>query len=146
MDELLNEEAYQEANRKIKVIGLIIMCLGLLLIAGGIYFLITANNMQVPKLGDSGWFDASSNQMNMHSRGMFMIIPGIFLTIVGVMIRFVMGNQRKIMAYQMQTMLPLVGEGAEKMVPTAKKIAEEMAPTYGEVAKEISKGIKDGLK
>ena len=77
---------------------------------------------------------------------MFMIIPGIFLTLVGIMVRFVMGNQRKIMAYQMQQVMPLVSEGAEKMVPTAKKITSEMAPAYGDVAKEIAKGIKEGMK
>ena len=131
MEELLSEENYQKANKKVKLIGLIIMTLGLLLIAGGIYFLITANNMNVPEMSDSNWFNASSNQMHTQSSGMFMIIPGIFLTIVGIMVRFVMGNQRKIMAYQMQQMMPLVSEGAEKMVPTAKKIA---------------KGIKEGMK
>ena len=165
MEELLSEENYQKANKKVKLIGIIIMTLGLLLIAGGIYFLITASNMNVPDMGDSNWFDASSNQMHTQSSGMFMIIPGIFLTVVGVMVRFVMGNQRKIMAYQMQQMMPLVTEGAEKMVPTATKItkevaeemtptvtklakemSKEMAPVYGEVAKEITKGIKEGMK
>ena len=94
-----------------------------------------------------------------------MLMPGIFLTIVGAMVRFVMGNQRKIMAYQMQQMMPVVTEGAEKLVPTAtkitkevaeemtptmtkmaKEISKEMAPVYGEVAKEITKGIKEGMK
>ena len=133
MDELLSEESYQEANNKVKLIGLIIMLLGLALVGGAIYLLVNANN-------------ATVSEMKMHSNGMFMLIPGIFLTILGTIVRFVMGNQRKIMAYQMQQMLPLVAETAEKMVPTAKKMTQEMAPAYGEVAKEITKGIKEGMK
>ena len=149
MEELLSEESYQNANKKVKLIGIIIMILGLLLIAGGIYFIISASNMQVPNIGSSNWFNASSSQMQTKSNGIFMIIPGIFLTIVGIIVRFIMGNQRKIMAYQMQQMIPLVTEGAEKMTPTvtklAKEVSEEMAPVYGKFAKEISKGIKEGL-
>ncbi len=164
MEQFLNEENYQNTNKKIKVIGLIIMVLGLLLIAGGVYFIINANKMQVPAMGDSNWFAASTNQMHTKSSGIFMILPGIFLTIVGLIVRFVIANQRKIMAYQMQQMMPLVTEGAEKLTPTAtkiskevmeemtpamakmaKEVSEEMAPVYGKVAKEITKGIKEGL-
>ena len=165
MEELLSEENYQKANKKVKLIGLIIMVLGLLLIGGAIYLLVSASNMSVPEMGDGNWFNASTNRMHMKSNGLFMLIPGIFLTFLGAIVRFVMGNQRKIMAYQMQQMIPLVTEGAEKMVPTAtkitkevaeemtptmtkmaKEISKEMAPVYGEVAKEITKGIKEGMK
>ena len=122
MDEILNEERYQEANRKVKIVGTVIMLIGLALIAGGVYFLVTASNMNVPPMTDSHWYEASSSQMHTESTGAFMLIPGIFLTIAGLMVRFVIGNQRKIMAYQMQQMAPLVKEGAEK----AKKMAKDL--------------------
>ena len=165
MKEYLSEENYQRMNKKVKLVGIIIMLLGLCLIAFGIYFLVVSSKMSVPDMRSDNWFEASSAQMSMHSRGMFMIIPGIFLTIVGAMVRFVMGNQREIMAYQMGHVMPIATEGLEKMVPkmtkiskdvaeemapvygkVAKTIAKDLAPVYGDVAKEITKGVKEGLK
>lgn len=163
--EYLNEENYQKTKGKIKLVGIIIMILGLCLIAGGVYFLISANKMNGPEMGSSNWFEVSSAKMSRQSSGAFMIIPGIFLSIVGAMVRFVVANQREILAYKTQQVLPVMTEGMEKMVPKvtkmskevaeemtpvytdmAKKIGKEMAPVYGDMAKEISKGIKEGLK
>ena len=126
MNGLLNEEAYEKANRKVKVIGLIIMVLGLLLVAGGIYYLYTSSTMKLPEFGDSTYYTVRTEQMHIKSSGLFMLLPGIFLTIVGIMVRFVMGNQRKIMAYQMQQMIPVVKESAREMAPELKKLAEDM--------------------
>ena len=163
--EYLNEEKYQRTRKKIKLVGIIIMMFGLCLIAGGVYFLISAKHMSVPEMGSSSWFEASSAKMDRQSTGAFMIIPGIFLSIVGAMVRFIVANQREIMAYKAQQVLPVMTEGMEKMVPKvtkmskdvmeemtpaytkmAKTISKEMAPVYGDMAKEISKGIKEGLK
>ncbi len=133
--EYLNEERYKRSNRKVKIIGTIIILIGLCLIGFGIYTLIQAHNMQIPEMGASDWFSKSSNQMGKEATGMFMIIPGIFVTIVGCMVRFFIGNRREIMAYQMQQMMPLVKEGTEEMTPIASK-----------AAKELSKSIHDGFK
>ena len=165
MKEYLSEENYQNTNKKVKMAGMIVMLIGVTLLCLGIYFLIRSSNMSVPKMGSENWFDASSAKMGMESRGMFMLIPGIFVTIVGVMLRFVIPNQRQIMAYQMGHMMPIATEGMEKMAPkmakigtdvakemapemakVGKSVAKEMAPVYGDVAKEITKGIKEGLK
>lgn len=78
--------------------------------------------------------EARSDYMDRYSLGMFMLLPGIFITLVGCMIRFIVGNQRNIMAYQAQQVMPLAQEGIEKM-----------APSMGIAAKEISKGIKEGM-
>ena len=163
--ELLNEERYQETRKKIKLVGIIIMIIGLCLLAGGIYTVISASKMSIPEMGSANWFEASSTKMNRESTGAFMIIPGIFLSLIGAIVRFVVANQREIMAYKTQQILPVMTEGMEKIVPKAtemsKQVAKEMAPVYGEVAKtvtkevapaygemakEIAKGIKEGLK
>ena len=133
--EYLNEERYKKSNRKVKIIGTIIILIGLTLIGFGIYTLIEAHNMQIPEMGASDWFDKSSNQMGKEASGMFMILPGIFVLVVGLMVRFLIGNRREIMAYQMQQMMPIVKEGTKEMTPIAS-----------ETAKEISKGIHDGFK
>lgn len=125
-EELLSEENYQKANQKIKVIGVIIMILGLLLIAGGTYFVITSSHMETPEMTSSNWFNAVTSKNHMKTDGIFMIIPGVFLTALGAMVRFIMGNQRKILAYQMQRMIPVVTETAEKLAPTVKKLSDEM--------------------
>lgn len=133
--EYLNEERYEKSNKKVKIIGTIIILIGLCLIGFGIYTLIQAHNMEIPEMGASDWFNKSSNQMGKEASGMFMILPGIFVLLVGCMIRFLIGNRREIMAYQMQQMMPIVKEGTKKMTPVAS-----------EAAKEISKGIHDGFK
>lgn len=133
--EYLDEEKYQKSNRKVKIIGTIIILIGLCLIGFGIYTLIGAHNIEVPEMGDSNWYSVSSRQMGKTASGMFMILPGIFVTIVGCMVRFFIGNRREIMAYQMQQMMPIVKEGTKEMTPIAS-----------EAAKEISKGIHDGFK
>ena len=78
--------------------------------------------------------EARSAQMDRQDLGMFMLLPGIFITIVGCMIRFVVGNQRNIMAYQAQQVMPIAQEGIEKM-----------SPSMGIAAKEIAKGIKEEI-
>ena len=128
----LNEEQYQKANRKIKIVGTIVIVLGLALLGFGIYTLIMSNKIVEPSMTSSNWFSVSSSKMKMQSMGMFMVIPSIFVIIVGCMIRFVIPNQRQIMAYKLQQMIPLTKEGVEEMTPTMKKVASE-----------ITKGIKD---
>ncbi|MBQ1813037.1 MAG: hypothetical protein II119_03740 [Bacilli bacterium] len=128
----LNEEQYQKANRKIKIAGTIVIVLGLALLGFGIYTLIMSNKIVEPSMTSSNWFSVSSSKMKMQSMGMFMVIPSIFVIIVGCMIRFVIPNQRQIMAYKLQQMIPLTKEGVEEMTPTMKKVASE-----------ITKGIKD---
>ena len=135
----LNEEKYQKTNKGIKIVGLIIMLVGITLLGVGIFKIVKADDM----------FKTSG--------AMFIIIPGIFFTILGCMICFLLGNRRQIMAYQMQEMMPLMHESMEQMRPMMKENLEymtpvmqehmqQMAPTYGEVAKEVAKGVKEGLE
>lgn len=133
--EYLNEEKYKEANKKVKIIGVIIIIAGLSLISLGVYTIVKANAMPIPEMTDHNWYDQSSAQMGKQATGMFMILPGIFITMVGLMIRFIIGNRREIMAYQMQQLMPIVKEGTKEMTPVAS-----------EAAKEISKSIHDGFQ
>lgn len=147
----LNEERYQKTNKGIKVVGIIIMLIGLALLGVGIYRLATAPSISVTNIQDN------MSNMAKRSSAMFILIPGIFLTILGGIIGFVLGNQRNIMAYQVQSMMPIMQESMEQMTPAVSKMmddltpaaqrrAEAMAPSMGVVAEEIARGIKEGLK
>ena len=142
--EYLSEENFQKANSKVKWGGRIAILIGILMIIIGIFVI------KVPEMGEKGWFESESTRM-------LLIFPGIFITLVGCMVRFIVANQRSIMAYQAQQVMPVAKEGIEKMAPSvgvvAKEVAkgvgesaEEIAPAAGAVAKEIAKGIKEGLK
>ena len=133
--EYLNEENYQRANKKIKFAGVIILLIGLGLIGFGIYTIIIAKSMAVPKMGDPNWFDMSKAQSSKQFTGTALCMFGFFITIVGCMVRFIIPNTRNIAAYQVQQMRPVAQEGIEKI-----------APSVGVAAKEIAKGIKEGLK
>lgn len=66
------------------------------------------------------------------------IMIGAFICIATLMISgFVLtfAKQRKILAFQAQSAMPVAKEGVE-----------EIAPSLGKAAKEISKGVKDGFK
>lgn len=133
-NEYLNEELFQKNNKKVKTAGLIVMIIGLCLVCAAIFILISASQMEVPEMGSPDWFEAKKAQTGRTSLGAFMLMPGIFITIVGCMVRFVVGNQRSIIAYQVQQGMPIAQEGIEKM-----------SPIVGNAAKEIAKGIKEGL-
>ena len=110
------------------------MIIGLCLVVIGIFVLISASQMEIPKMWASNWFEARRAQSDRETLGAFMLMPGIFITIVGCMIRFVIGNQRQISAYMTQEQMPIAQEGIEKM-----------APSMGTAAREIAKGIKEGM-
>ena len=122
----LNEESYEKANKKVKIVGTIIILIGLALLGFGIYTLVMASKIVEPSMSSSDWFSISSGKMRMESTGMFMVIPSIFVIIVGCMVRFIIPNQRKIAAYQIQQMVPLAKEGVEEMTPTMNKVAKEL--------------------
>ena len=124
--EYLTEENYMRANNKVKWGGRIAMLVGISMILVGIFVI------KVPDMGEDGWFQASSTRM-------FLIFPGVFITLVGCMVRFLIANQRSILAYQIQQVRPLAEEGIEKATPIVSESAKE-------IAKEVTKGIKEGLK
>ena len=133
--EYLNEEKYQKTNKKIKIAGIIVLLIGLGLIGFGIYNLIMANSIEVPKMGNPGWFDAAAEQSHQQFAGTFLCMIGVFTLAIGCIIRFVIPNRRSILAYQVQQIRPVAQEGIEKV-----------APSVGIAAKEITKGVKEGLK
>jgi len=159
-NQYLNEEKFQQTNKKVKKVGTIIMIGALALIVIGIIVIIMAANKTVPPMGDSNWFDASREKSHQKFIGTTLLMFGIFVEFVGCMIRFGIGNRREIMAYQMQSVMPVAKEGMKEMVPTVvetsstvikemtptyKEMAKTMAPVYGEIAKEVGKGIAEGM-
>jgi hypothetical protein len=159
-NQYLNEEKFQQTNKKVKKVGTIIMIGALALIVIGIIIMIVAANKSLPPMGDSNWFDASREKSHQKFLGESFIMFGIFIEFVGCMIRFGIGNRREIMAYQMQSMMPVAAEGMKEMAPVVgetagtvmkemapayKEMAKTMAPVYGEIAKEVGKGIAEGM-
>ena len=126
MDGMVNDESYERTRSKYKIIGIILIILGLLLIAGGIYFIYQSTLIKVPEMGADNWFEIKTSQMHGRTYGMFMIIPGLFLLFTGIIVRFIKVNQRSILSYELESMVPAVTKTAEKMAPALKKLAKEM--------------------
>ena len=118
--EYLNEEQYQNANKKVKKVGLIVLTIGLVMLISGVASVIIGSVNETPEVIAFG--------------GPFIVL-GIGVSIWGCMIRFQLGNQRQISAYMVQQQMPI-----------AKEAVEKMAPSAGVAAKEIAKGVKKGLK
>jgi len=85
----------------------------------------------------------------------------LFMGVTWSLSLFFITKRRSIMAYQMQSVMPIAKEGMKEMVPTVvetssavikgmtptyKEMAKTMAPVYGEIAKEVGKGISEGIK
>lgn len=105
-------------------------------------------NSEISKI-NSGWYD---NDISASAKTAPYYMFGAFIIISSCMIAFgtfMFSKRREMLAYQMQTVMPVVTEGLEKVAPTVTKVGKdmmkEMAPAYGETAKEISKGIKKGM-
>lgn len=119
--EYLNENKYQSVKKVLITIG----CISLVI---GICLFISSFFVNVPKMGEEGWFEAKKTVSTLR----FIAFPfGLMIP----MFTFFMAFGRDITAYQVQQMRPVAQEGIEKMAPSA-----------GVAAKEIAKGIKEGLK
>ena len=156
----LNEENYKKINSKIKMAGRIVIAIAIMLIIAGFIIKVGSMGIEVPKMGSENWFEMKSARNHMSFGGTGLIMFGVWLAFVGCIIRFFVGNRREIMAYSLQTTIPVAQEGIQVMAPTVaeagatmmktmapamKDVAVEMAPAYSEVAKGIAQGIKEGL-
>lgn len=130
----LNETSYQKNNKKVKLAGIIVIVIGICLLCAGIITAVSAARLEVPELGEPGWYESESNKNNTTFLGLFMVMIGIFLTAMGCKIRFGIGNRRQIMAYRTQEVMPITREGVEKMTPTMRT-----------AAREIARGVKEGF-
>ena len=140
----LNEEVYQENNKKVKKVGKILLFVGLgLLIISIILIIIGAVGFGNSALNDNE--KAALGSMGFFAIGSFMSVFSFALASVGGMILFV-SYRREITAYSTQQVMPVAKEGFEEITPLAAKSAETMAPAAGKVAEEVAKGIKKGLK
>lgn len=158
-EEYLNEEKYQKGRKTLMRIAVLIPVLGLLvgggLIVGGIVKKNTASEIDssMPAYStdsdinenmrkSSDWMERTSKKGDEDFSATAMMTGGgfiIFLSLVISLPLFVLANQRKIIAFQAQTMAPVAKEGIEKATPVVSKAA-------GSVAKEVAKGIKEGIK
>jgi phosphate starvation-inducible membrane PsiE len=145
----LNEENYKKINSKIKNAGRLVMIIALILIVVGFIIKIGSMGVQVPSMGSENWFEMESYKSSMSFGGTGLIMFGVWLEFIGCIIRYFIGNRREIMAYSIQTTMPIAQEGIQTIAPTIAEtgatVMKTMAPAYGEVAKNIAQGIKEGL-
>ena len=156
----LNEQNYERVNKKIKMVGTMIMLAALGLIILGFVLKVGSMGIDVPAMGSENWFEMETYRSKMSFGGTGLIMFGVWLEFVGCIVRYAVGNRREIMAYNVQTTMPIAQEGIRTMAPTIaeagvtmmktmapamKDVAVEMAPAYSEVAKGIAQGIKEGL-
>jgi hypothetical protein len=146
----LNEENYKKMNSKIKTAGSIVIFIAVMIIIAGFIITIGSKGIQVPAMGSENWFEMETARSEMNFGGIALMMFGVWLTFVGCIIRFFIGNRREIMAYSVQTTMPIAQEGIKVMAPTVGEagatIIKTMAPAMGEVAKGVAQGIKEGLE
>ncbi len=156
----LNEENYKRINTKIKNVGRLIMVIALIMIIAGFILKVGTMGIEVPKMGSENWFETTSAKSEMEFHATSLIMFGVWLEFVGCIVRYFVGNARQIMAYNLQTTMPIAQEGIKTIVPTVAEanvtmmktmapamgeIAKDMSPVYQEVASSIAQGIKEGL-
>lgn len=114
--EYLNEEQYKKTKKKINLIGVLLLCIGLPLAIIGISTFIMYKKI-------SFFF--------LTFLGMPMIFIGFFLIMTS--------HGREIYAFNAQQRMPIAKEGIEKMAPSVGTAAKE-------IAKGVKEGLKDENK
>ena len=77
-----NNNDNQKENEKNRLILLgIIVAIGIILITVGVILIIRSGLINVPNMGDPGWFDADTNRMDLEFAGESLIAFGIFVVI-----------------------------------------------------------------
>ena len=192
-NKFLNEEKYQKTEKKITIIALLILviglCIGGFLIYNGVakpgtskveelkvaleakkseleskgvrynefarytdgdeYSLKVITKALDPSFSNCSFDEYKNNSLTKdycaakNSTGFFassvFILLGVFVCILTCIISgstFMIAKRRKMLAFQVQQVMPVAKEGIEEMAPTAGKAAEE-------IARGIKKGFKD---
>ena len=107
----LNEENYKRINTKIKNVGRLIMVIALIMIIAGFILKVGTMGIEVPKMGSENWFETTSAKSEMEFHATSLIMFGVWLEFVGCIVRYFVGNARQIMAYNLQTTMPIAQEG-----------------------------------
>lgn len=100
----LNEEKYQQINKKVKKTGIAMIIIGIVVVAIGIFIVLKYSEF-----------------------GAIGIMLGGFSCFAGLVVRFFVGNQREINAYFAQQSIPVAKEKIEEMAPTIGNVAKEVA-------------------
>ena len=113
----LNEEQYKKTKKKVSLIGILLICVGLLLAIVGYVTTFTMHS--------------ETDLFGLMFLGMPMLFIGTFLTVVS--------HMREISAFTAQQQMPIAKEGVEKMAPSVGVAAKE-------IAKGVKEGLKDEEK
>lgn len=126
--EYLNEEKYRHTARRLRIVGLVMIVLGLTGFIGcGILLFGDFLRFEQSGLVGFAWI-------------LCMAVFGFGLVV------YFTSRQREISAYMIQQQMPVLKETVKELTPLAGETAKDLAPAAGEVAKEIAKGVKEGLK
>lgn len=115
--EHLNEERYQKTKKKINIIGIGLLCIGLLLAILGF---VTTFIMH--------------NENNLF----FLMFLGVPMTFIGFFL-IIVSHMREISAFTAQQQMPIAKEGIEKISPSVGVAAKE-------ITKGVKEGLKDEKK
>ena len=145
----LNEERYQKTKKKLQMVALIVLLVGL--IGGGLLLYkgittekINKNALEVQQreeFNQNGYsekyYDLEDKIQKDDPKYFYIIFGVVTLVITGVtsLAIYITTKKREIAAF-----------GAQQMMPIAQEGIDTMAPRVGNAAKEIAKGIKEGLK
>lgn len=136
----LDEERYQKNAKRLKIIGGLVLAIGLVIFLIGIAltfvgftdFGSNAANMNLDVEVQAGKVVGS---MGMFALGGFLDMVGFGMLAAGAIIIFI-AHKREIAAFTTQQIMPVAKEGIDEIAPTIGNAA-------GEIAKGITKGVQD---
>ena len=149
MGKYLNESNYQKTKSKLRILGVILLFLGLIALIASIVLVILGfthmgnsvvsgfNNIESGS-EHTGLVVGMSKSFGFTSAGFFVGFIGFVFFIAGIFI-LTLASRREIIAFNAQQALPVEREIIDEITPTAAKSAEE-------IARGIKKGLKEGKK
>ena len=103
-------------KKKLRYLWVFVLIVGIIIGVIGLTKIIGAQNMQVPEMGEDGWFDARTNQTTSTGLGFFLTFFGfVFVGIGGTIIAYTLTRTPEDMA-----------KSAAKIMAEEKRFKDEL--------------------
>jgi len=128
----VNEQNWQ----RLRKVFLIVAIIGIGLLIGGLILLISGISIDVPAMGEDGWFDETSRRNGMMFGGGVMMMFGLVMTIGGITAYF----KRQLAGAAIQGAMPVAGEainqGVHMVTPAIQQVTQTVATSVKQAGKK----------
>ena len=125
----INEETYEKGISVLKNARIIAILIYIVVLAIGIFLLVSGLSMEEPSMGSKEWFENSSKKTGLTMFGTFVIIASTMFAIFFIIAISAKIHERSIASFNASQMMPIHKEYLEEMTPTIANMVDEIRPS-----------------